>query len=129
MAILEALQDLDRHPDNALLWQNVGNALLDLRLPALALGPLRRARDRDPSLLETRFLLGVAYRKLGQADRARQELQSVVAANPLHPRARLELAQLYTDAGDLEQAQTELVAHTRNYPHERAPRLKQSLGG
>jgi tetratricopeptide (TPR) repeat protein len=119
IAILEALQDLEKHPDNALLWQNIGSALMDLDMPDLALTALTRSYDFDPSLLETRFLLGVAYRKLGRLEPARAELKAVVAENPIHPRARLELAQLHTDLGELEQAQAQLLAHTRNYPHER----------
>jgi tetratricopeptide (TPR) repeat protein len=128
-AILEALEDLERHPNNGLLWQNIGHALVDLELPALALPALTRSREADPGLLETRFLLGVTLRKLGRTEEARGELQAVVSANPLHPRARLELAQLFTDSGDLERAQAELSAHARNYPHERAPRPKQALEG
>ncbi len=128
-AILEALQDLEKHPNNGLLWQNIGSALLDLDLPELALSALQRSQRADPTLLETRFLLGVARRKRGELESAREELQAVVAGNPLHPRAHLELAQLYTDLGELERAQAELAAHARNYPFERPARPTQALGG
>lgn len=128
-AILEALQDLERHPGNALLWQNIGSALLDLDLPGLALTALQRSRDQDPALPETRFLQAVAYRKLGKTAAAQAELSAVIAANPLHPQARLELAQLYTDAGSFDQAHAQILAHNKNYPYERPARTARSLGG
>lgn len=129
LAILEALQDLDKHPQSGLLWQNIGGALLDLDLPRLALEALRKSHEREPELIETRFLLGVAYRKLGQIAAARRELQAAIAANPLHPQARLELAQLYTDEGELERAQAEVAAHARNYPFQRSAPPTHSFGG
>jgi tetratricopeptide (TPR) repeat protein len=129
LAILEALQDLDRHPESGLLWQNIGNALLELDLPRLALDALRKAQQREPELSETRFLMGVAYRKLGDARAAREELNAAVARNPLHPRARLELAQLFTELGDLDRAQAEVAAHTRNYPLQRPAEPRRALGG
>lgn len=129
LTLLEALEDLRRNPDNGLLWQNIGAALLDLQLPALALPALQKAWQHDDSLLETRFLLGLAYRRLGQPGPARDELRAVIAANPLHPHARIELAQLYTDEGNFDAAQAELLAHARNYPFERPARPALRLGG
>ncbi|MBM3460426.1 MAG: tetratricopeptide repeat protein, partial [Armatimonadetes bacterium] len=73
--ILEALQDLEKHPNSALLWQNIGRALVELELPTVAIPALERAWKADPGLLETRFLLGVARRALGQVEVARNELQ------------------------------------------------------
>ncbi len=118
-ALLEALQDLEHHPENALLWQNIGRALLDLELPDLSTAALARSLKADSGLLETRFLLGMAYRRTGKTEAAQRELEAAVAANPLHPRARLELAQLYTDAGELDRAQAQLAAYRKHYPHER----------
>lgn len=129
LAILEALEDLDKHPQSGLLWQNIGGALLDLDLPQLALEALRKSHAREPDLIETRFLLGVSYRKLGDLGAARKELQATIAANPLHPRARLELAQLYTDEGELERAEAEVAAHSRNYPFQRSAAPTRSFGG
>jgi tetratricopeptide (TPR) repeat protein len=128
-AILDALQDLEKRPDNPLLWQNIGSALLDLDLPVLAVTALRRSREHGPELPETRFLLAVALRKVGDLDAARAELEAVVSANPLHPRARLELAQLYTDEGRFEAAQAQLIVHSKNYPYERRARPVRSFGG
>ncbi len=128
-AIVEALGDLEHEPTSGLLWQDVGAALVDLNLSQLAVTTLQKSQQLRPDLLETRFLLGVAYRKLGRAADAQRELQAVVAANPLHPRARLELAQLFTDRGDLEQAQAQLLAHAKNWPYERPARRTESLGG
>ena len=120
-AILEALQDLGHHPDNALLWQNIGNAMLELNEPAMAVPSLQKSLELDTSMVETRFLLAVAQRKLGDAADAQKNLQAVLTANPMHPRARLELAQLYSDTGRLEQAQAQVLAHIKHYPYERVP--------
>lgn len=118
-ALLEALQELEQRPENALLWQNVGRALLELDAPALAAPPLEKSRRLAPvgSALEveSRFMLAVAQARLGRMEQARAELEAVVAAHPLHPRARLELARLYAAAGDLEKAQAQLLAHARNF--------------
>ncbi|MCC2671530.1 MAG: hypothetical protein K0Q72_4001, partial [Armatimonadetes bacterium] len=129
IAILEALQDLDKHPRSGLLWQNIGSALLDLDLPRLSLDALRRSWELDANLNETRFLMGVAFRKLGDVPAARTELRAAIAGNPLHPQARIELAQLYTGMGDLEEAQAEIAAHSRNYPFQRLPTATTSFGG
>ncbi|MFN3652048.1 MAG: tetratricopeptide repeat protein [Armatimonadota bacterium] len=128
LAILEALQELEARPESGLLWHNIGSALLDLGLPRLALPALERAAADAGVRLETRYLLGVAYRRLGRDDRALSELKSVVAINPLHPSARLELAQLYTDRGDLDAAQAQLLEHERNYPYQRPPEPTRSFG-
>ncbi len=121
--LLDALQDLERHPENALLWQNVGSALADLQLPDLAEKALTRSLAADGTNLETRYLLAVVRGRLGRVDEARRELQSVLQAHPLHPNARLELARLLADAGELDLAQAELAVHRRNYPNQRANRL------
>lgn len=117
-ALLEALEDLERNPENALLWQNVGRALLDLNLPVLAAPALQRSLKSDPELVETRYLLAVAHQQSERTGEARKELEAVLAANPLHPRARLDLAQLLTEAGDLDRAQAQLAAHRKNYPFD-----------
>jgi len=127
LAILEALQDLDRHPESGLLWQNIGKALLELDLPRLALDALGKAQQREPELSETRFLLGVAYRKSGDTLSALEQLSAALARNPLHPRARLELAQLFTEQGELERAQAEVAAHARSYPLQRPAEPRRSI--
>jgi len=129
LSLMEALQHLKTRPDDALLHQNAGSALLDLGLADLALEELRKSHRQDATLLETRFLMGMAYRRLEQPEQARAELQAVIDANPLHPRARVELAQLFTETGDLEQAQAQLLAHSKNYPAEPTRRPTESLGG
>lgn len=127
--LLDSLRDLQLRPENALAYQNLGAALLDLDLPDLALKALEESARRDPSMPETRFLTGIAFRKLGHPEEALRELRAVAAANPLHPRAHLELAQLYSGQGDLERAQSEIAVHSRNYPYERPQRLSSALGG
>ena len=88
LALLEALGNLEQYPENALLWQNVGHSLLELPAARLAVDALNTAWKHYKSLIETRFLRGVALRKLGRNDDARADLLAVIRANPQHPRAR-----------------------------------------
>jgi Tfp pilus assembly protein PilF len=95
--------------------------MLELNEPAMAVPSLEKSLQLDASMSETRFLLAVAQRRLGDTAAAHKNLLAVLAANPLHPRARLELAQLFSDTGKLEQAQAQVLAHIKNYPYERLP--------
>jgi tetratricopeptide (TPR) repeat protein len=117
--ILEALDNLDRNAKNVLAWQNIGGALVQLSAPRLALEALDRAASLDPNLLDTRYYRALALARLGEVADARAELEGVIAANPLHPHARLQLAQLLTDQGQVDQAQAQILAHAKNYPDER----------
>lgn len=121
--ILDCLDDLDSDPRNALAWANIGGALVQLSVPRMALSALDRAAALDNSLLEVRYYRGLALRELGDRSGAEKELAAVVAANPLHPRARLELARLLSERGDLDDAQVQVLAHARNYPDERRTAL------
>ncbi len=117
--ILECLDTLEQSPENALAWLNVGGALVQLGAPEMALDALRKAARLNPDLLEARYYRALALRQAGRRAEASRELDAVVAANPLHPRARLELARLLTEQGNSDLAQVQVLAHTRNYPDER----------
>lgn len=117
--ILDCLDTLDHNPQNALAWMNVGGALVQLGAGEMALNALDKAAALDPDMLDTHYYRALALRQVGQPDAARRELQAVVAANPLHPRARLQLASLLTEQGEVQQAQLEILAHAKNYPEER----------
>lgn len=115
-ALLDALSDLKRNPEEALFQQNAGHALLELGMPDRALPYLREAVRLDPGLLESRFLLGQALSAAGDEPAARAEISLVVKRNPLHPRARLELARLLAAAGEDAEAQRLMLEQMRHYP-------------
>ncbi|MBI3911158.1 MAG: tetratricopeptide repeat protein [Armatimonadetes bacterium] len=122
--ILEALETLATQPDYALAWLNLGTALVEAGTPDLAIPALQRASGLDRDLLEARYGLGLAYRMEGRLAEARRELEAVIAAHPLHPHARQELAGVLLRLGEVEQAQQQVLAQARNYPHER-PRQRE----
>jgi tetratricopeptide (TPR) repeat protein len=117
--IWTALDTLDRQPRNGLAWMNIGAALVQLGVPAMALDALAKAATLEPSLAEVPFYRGLALRGLGQLAAARETLEGVVRANPLHPEARLALARILVDQGQVDQAQAQILAHCRNYPEQR----------
>ncbi len=55
------------------------------------------------------YLLGVAALNSGQADKASLILERVLAVNPLHAAARLDLGRAYYLLGDFEHARTEFT--------------------
>ena len=116
--ILAALETLAEQPEHALAWLNLGKALVDSDLPALARPALERALAADPTLLDARYHLARAYRQEDRLQEAQRELAAVIAANPLHPHARVALAEVLARQGDLAAAQAQLLAHIRNYPEE-----------
>jgi tetratricopeptide (TPR) repeat protein len=118
-AILNSLDVLKKNAQDGLAWLNIGTALVRLELPDLALDALAKASALQPGLIETNYWAAMAHRQLGRSAEARQELEEVLKANPLHPHAHLELARLLTEAGEMEQAEAHVLAHGRNWPHER----------
>jgi tetratricopeptide (TPR) repeat protein len=116
--ILDSLQTLEAHPENALANMNLGRALVDLHLPDLALPSLEKALAAMPDLTEARYALALARRDLGQTDGARGLLQQVLQENPMHPHANLDMAKLYTASGEPESAQAYVLAHRRYWPEE-----------
>jgi tetratricopeptide (TPR) repeat protein len=117
--ILDSLDTLKKNPNDGLAWLNIGTALVRLKLPSMALDALAKAAALQPGLVETKYWAAMAHRQAGRNDEARQELAEVLTANPLHPHAHLELAQLLAEAGETEQAQAHVLAHARNWPNER----------
>lgn len=115
-ALLDALAGIRNRPDEALFHQNAGHALLELSLPQQALPHLRQAFELAPELLETRYLLGVALAATGDAAGASVELKAVIESNPLHPRARLDLARLLAEEGDDAAARLQILEQMKHYP-------------
>jgi tetratricopeptide (TPR) repeat protein len=117
--LLDSLETLKKKPEDGLAWLNIGSSLVRLRMPDLGLDALAKAGALEPSLIETKYWAALALRQLDRPEEARAKLQEVVQANPLHPHAHLELAQILTEAGETEEAQAHVLTHARNWPHER----------
>lgn len=117
--LLDSLETLKKNPNDALAWLNIGSSLVRLQLPDMALDALAKAAALEPGLVETKYWAARAHRQLGQLREAREQLQALLQANPLHPHGHLEMAQLLSEAGETEQAQVHVLTHARNWPHER----------
>jgi tetratricopeptide (TPR) repeat protein len=117
--ILDSLDTLKSHPDNALAHLNLGRSLVELELPDMALPSLEKAAALMPELTEARYALALARRDLGQTEEAHALLERVLQENPMHPHANLDLARLYTEKGDTETAQVHVLAHRRHWPEDR----------
>ena len=74
-----------RTPIFATDWLGIGHALLSLGLPAVALGPLRRAVTLDPSNGSAHAYYGYTLWILGQSDAARPQLAAGLADQPYVP--------------------------------------------
>ncbi|HWL03435.1 MAG TPA: porin family protein [Xanthobacteraceae bacterium] len=60
--------------------------------------------DTASGFIRARFLLGMAYRRMAQPQRAVPIFREILAAHPGFPRVRLELAQALAEAGEYESA-------------------------
>ena len=65
--------------------------------PAAAIDPLRRAIDRNDSVAQTYYLLGLVYRDTNKIDDAIVALRHAIKIAPSLTPAREELADLYRD--------------------------------
>jgi tetratricopeptide (TPR) repeat protein len=116
--LAEALERLQKHPDDALARFNAGTALTRLGQPDLALPALDRAAALQPDLADLHFWRAVALIGLQRTAEARAELEETLKQNPLQRHAHRILARLCLDAGEVEQAQMHLAADRRNWPDQ-----------
>ena len=100
---------------------NVAASFVELGLPDAALPLLRECLEQRPDYAEALYMGARAHVDKGDPETAEEELQRVVAMNPLHPQAYLDLAQLRLEVGDAAAAERYIAQHRRNYP-ESAPR-------
>ncbi|HEY2933388.1 MAG TPA: tetratricopeptide repeat protein [Acidobacteriota bacterium] len=94
-----------------------------------ALQRLGKARQLDPSLTDTLYYLGMIALNRGDAEKALEYLNQVVAAEPNHAAARAGLGAVYLKKGDYGRAKEELETAVRLSP-QHAPthyQLSQAL--
>jgi len=87
-AIVELKEILAADPASAQAHMLLGIAYRMQGLPEMigeAKAELRQALDLDPRLVPARFYLAHVYLDLGRAERAREELEAALAAQPNHP--------------------------------------------
>lgn len=94
-----------RNPINAAYIAQVGLCELVLGNGALALGALRRAVRLDPKIPKVWNNLGIVHRHLGYLDKAKVYFLRAVELAPDLEIAHRNLAELYAEAGDTENAE------------------------
>jgi arylsulfatase A-like enzyme/Flp pilus assembly protein TadD len=91
----EALANAQRlEPDNPVVVANVGILQASKGDTTTAIETLKRAIDLDPSLLEARFNLALAYARAGRRDDARVTAQDLLARLPANAPQRAEVGRL-----------------------------------
>lgn len=71
-------------PDNAIYWQNLGKAYLELDLLEKSLPAFGRALKLDPRLFEALWNAGEMFRKIGRADTGLKYLNAALELKPRH---------------------------------------------
>lgn len=125
---LQALQrEVEYHPDHGQARLELGDLLLQLGKPKLALSQLTAVstQSRTVSLPDLHFGLAKVYRRLGQLDKAIGSARQSIRLLPDNPVPHRLLATLYTDAGQSEQARQalenyrELKEQIERFPQQR----------
>jgi hypothetical protein len=92
-------------PRSAVFHKNLGNILLGMN-PAGAAREFEQVTSLQPALAEGHLDLGLAYRALGDSNRAAVEYQRALAIAPNYVEALLALAQLDQATGKTAESQT-----------------------
>jgi tetratricopeptide (TPR) repeat protein len=119
--VRQKLNDLEaavaKEPRNADLLVQLGNTAYDVEEWQKAVDAYERAlklRDPDPNVLTD---LGVAYRNLGNVDKALESFNQASARDPSHWQARFNLAIVYgIDKGDTKKALEILTKLKKEHP-------------
>lgn len=101
-----AWQEHGPHPSEQ-PYVNLGNLLMEQRRTKEALVLLETAATLAPNNGYCHLTLGMAYRQLGQHERAQHELEKATQLEPGNARAHYQLGRLYKEAHDLDRAQAE----------------------
>lgn len=91
-------------PDDADVFNNLGNALLDVRQFDAAAANYRQALKLKPTLIEAHCNLGNVLRNLGQLEAAAASCRKALQMNPAYVNAHNNLGTVLHDLGQLDQA-------------------------
>lgn len=83
---------LEKHPDHARAWEELGRFNVEGWRPAVAFEPLRKAAELAPGRAEPHLLLGLAYRALDEPDEERAALERARELAPDDPGITFEWA-------------------------------------
>ncbi|MBL7828586.1 MAG: tetratricopeptide repeat protein [Saprospiraceae bacterium] len=93
-----------KHPGDALSWNNYGLAYLDLDDAEKALPIYEKALKADPNHFDALFNMGVTLNKLKRYKEAIQMYDRALAVKPDYPDAFFSRGQVYINANETEKA-------------------------
>ena len=111
---IQALQtEVEFYPDNAMARLDLGDLLLQLAQPRVALRHLLAAEQKSPETPDLHYALAKTYRALDQPERALASARKCADLAPEAPAPRYLLAQLHRRNGQPELARRELATAER----------------
>ena len=111
---IQALQaEVEYYPDNAMARLDLGDLLLQLAQPRVALRHLLAAEQKRPETPDLHYALAKTYRALDQPGKALAAARKCVELAPEAPAPRFLLAQLHRRSGQSELARRELATAER----------------
>ncbi len=99
-----AKSGLQKHPTEPTLLTLLGRTQLMTGQTEDAANTLRILVDVRPKDLDARYLLAAAYRDMNDPARYREMLESILVIDPVQARAKIDLARLLGQQGDMESA-------------------------
>jgi tetratricopeptide (TPR) repeat protein len=111
---IQALQtEVEFYPDNAMARLDLGDLLLQLAQPRVALGHLLAAEQKSPETPDLHYALAKTYRALDQPGKALASARKCVDLAPEALAPRYLLAQLHRRTGQSDLARRELATAER----------------
>lgn len=114
-ALLMSIRRLQAKPDDALAMFCQAAALIDLNQLTLADRALQQYLSVRPSDPEAHFLAALIALRVEDNEAAKTQLQTVIDANGMHPRANLYMGHILAEEGDVAGAAERQAAHMKTY--------------
>lgn len=102
------LKALEAQPDDPLVLNDLGQAWLQDGKTELAIESLNKAQQRAPQNASIAYNLGLAYQSDQQWKQAQAAFDKALNLEPGHTKARLSLAKLAYQQGQMQSVQTQL---------------------
>lgn len=118
-------EQLLRHPQSALLQQELGLWLMAHDQDEYALLALARAVELAPENNDYRYVLATSLHDLDQVEAAQQQLEEIIRRAPANRKSRVLLIQYWKETGQLQNVQILLAELEQQNPDD--PSLQQGL--
>jgi Flp pilus assembly protein TadD len=108
---------LEKHPDNARAWYNLGLLYKAIGKPGEALDAFQHAARLAPDDADAFYFIGASAVQAGEPKKAIPAFQKALQLNPYHASAEFGLARVYQQSGEQAEARKHLATFqqlTRN---------------